>query len=72
VAVGAFAHQDLPFEKLLAEIEPQRDLSRTPLFQVFFNLLNFPSTEVRLPGLTIEGVGAPEPQAKFDMTLYLA
>jgi amino acid adenylation domain-containing protein len=71
VAVGAFEHQDLPFEKLLAEIEPQRDLSRTPLFQVFFNLLNFPSTEVRLPGLTIEGLGAPEPQAKFDMTLYL-
>ncbi len=71
VAVGAFAHQDLPFEKLLAEVEPQRDLSRTPLFQVFFNLLNFPSTEVRLPGLTIEGLGVPEPQAKFDMTLYL-
>ena len=71
VAVGAFAHQDLPFEKLLAEIEPQRDLSRTPLFQVFFNLLNFPSTEVRLPGLTVEGLAAPEPQAKFDMTLYL-
>ncbi|HWN41106.1 MAG TPA: AMP-binding protein, partial [Thermoanaerobaculia bacterium] len=55
----------------LAEIEPQRDLSRTPLFQVFFNLLNFPSTEVRLPGLTVEGLGVPEPQAKFDMTLYL-
>jgi len=71
VAVGAFAHQDLPFEKLLAEIEPQRDLSRTPLFQVFFNLLNFPATEVRLPGLTVEGLGVPEPQAKFDMTLYL-
>jgi hypothetical protein len=71
VAVGAFAHQDLPFEKLLAEIEPQRDLSRTPLFQVFFNLLNFPSTEVRLPGLAVEGLGASEPQAKFDMTLYL-
>ncbi|HVG10758.1 MAG TPA: amino acid adenylation domain-containing protein, partial [Thermoanaerobaculia bacterium] len=71
VAVGVFAHQDLPFEKLLAEVEPQRDLSRTPLFQVFFNLLNFPSTEVRLPGLTIEGIGPPEPQAKFDMTLYL-
>ncbi|HWM91030.1 MAG TPA: amino acid adenylation domain-containing protein [Thermoanaerobaculia bacterium] len=71
VAVGAYAHQDLPFEKLLAEIEPQRDLSRTPLFQVFFNMLNFPSTQVRLPGLTLEGLGAPEPLAKFDMTLYL-
>ncbi|HET9228951.1 MAG TPA: condensation domain-containing protein, partial [Thermoanaerobaculia bacterium] len=71
VAVGAFAHQDLPFEKLLAEIEPQRDLSRTPLFQVYFNLLNFPATELRLPGLTVEPLDVPEPQAKFDMTLYL-
>ena len=71
VAVGAYAHQDLPFEKLLAEIEPQRDLSRTPLFQVFFNMLTFPMPEVRLPGLTVEGLDAPEPHAKFDMTVYL-
>ncbi|HYN21173.1 MAG TPA: amino acid adenylation domain-containing protein [Thermoanaerobaculia bacterium] len=71
VAVGAYAHQDLPFEKLLAEIEPQRDLSRTPLFQVFFNLLSFPVPEIHLPGLTVEGLGAPEPLTKFDMTLYL-
>ncbi|HYG64432.1 MAG TPA: condensation domain-containing protein, partial [Thermoanaerobaculia bacterium] len=72
VAVGAYAHQDLPFEKLLAEIEPQRDLSRTPLFQVFFNLLSFPAPDVRLSGLTIEGLEAPpEAQSKFDMTFYL-
>jgi amino acid adenylation domain-containing protein len=71
-AVGAYAHQDLPFEKLLAELETQRDLSRTPLFQVFFNLLSFPVPAARLPGLTIEGLeAASEPQSKFDMTFYL-
>jgi amino acid adenylation domain-containing protein len=73
VAVGAYAHQDLPFEKLLAELEPQRDLSRTPLFQVFFNLLSFPTSAVRLPGLTVEALdAASEPQSKFDLTFYLA
>ena len=69
--VGAYAHQDLPFERLLEELQPARDLSRTPLFQVFFNMLNLPGAEVSLPGLEVEFLSPPEVGAKFDLTLYV-
>jgi amino acid adenylation domain-containing protein len=71
VTLGAFSHQDVPFEALLARLGVERDLSRTPLFQVFFNLLNLPPSELRLPGLTAEGLSTPEPASKFDMTFYV-
>jgi amino acid adenylation domain-containing protein len=71
-ALGAYAHQDVPFERLLEELAPRRDLSRTPLFQAFFNLLNFPGREIRLPGLALELPGAADAAAKFDLTLYAA
>ncbi|HVR98950.1 MAG TPA: amino acid adenylation domain-containing protein, partial [Thermoanaerobaculia bacterium] len=69
-AVGAFAHQALPLEKLVEEVKPERDLSLTPLFQAAFALQNAPVSSLSLPGLTLsmlagEG-GAP---AKFDLTL---
>ncbi|HEY0782755.1 MAG TPA: condensation domain-containing protein, partial [Thermoanaerobaculia bacterium] len=72
VALGAYDHQDLPFEKLLDELKPPRDLSRTPLFQVFFNMLNLPPTAIELPGLAISTLTAPEVPAKFDLTVYVA
>ncbi|HSK76239.1 MAG TPA: amino acid adenylation domain-containing protein [Thermoanaerobaculia bacterium] len=72
VTLGAFSHQDVPFEALLAELPQQRDLSRTPLFQVMFNLLNLPPAELRLPGLTLEAVALPALPSKFDMTFYVA
>ena len=68
--LAALAHQDLPFEALLEELQPTRDLSRTPLFQVFFNLLNYERAVERLPGLTIEPFPLSERTSKFDLTLY--
>jgi amino acid adenylation domain-containing protein len=70
VCLGAYDHQDLPFDHLLKELQPERDLSRTPLFQVFFNLLSFPDSRIELPGLLIESLIPPEVGAKYDVTLY--
>jgi amino acid adenylation domain-containing protein len=69
--VGAYTHQDLPFEKLLEELQPERDLSRAPLFQVFFNMLNLPEQEISLPGLSVEIVAPQDVGAKFDVTMYV-
>ena len=71
VALGAYEHQDLPFEKLVEELHPQRDLSRTPLFQVFFNMLNREKNQLKLDGVTVEPLNPSEPNAKFDLTLYV-
>ncbi|MCP4654216.1 MAG: amino acid adenylation domain-containing protein, partial [bacterium] len=71
VCEGAYAHQDVPFERLLEELEPERDLSRTPLFQVFFNMLNMPSEELRLPGLQVDLLTPSEFPSRFDLEVYL-
>ncbi|HEX5715932.1 MAG TPA: amino acid adenylation domain-containing protein [Thermoanaerobaculia bacterium] len=71
-ALGAYAHQDVPFEMLLEELRPERDLSRTPFFQVMFNMLNFPQAEAELPDLAVEAFSSPAAGSKFDLTLYVA
>jgi len=71
VTVGAYAHQDIPFEKLLEELQPERDLSRTPLFQVWFNMLSSRDNQLELTNLTVEHLSIPEPPSKFDLTLYV-
>ena len=71
VAMDAYSHQDIPFEKLLIELQPERNLSRTPLFQVFFNMLNLEGGGQQLPGLTAEMIETPDIGSKFDLTIYL-
>jgi len=71
--VEAYSGQDLPFEKLIETLEPERDPGRTPLFQVLFNMLNFEQTQggdVELPGLATRSLPMPELGSKFDLTLY--
>ena len=72
VALDAYAHQDLPFEKLVEVLQPPRDLSRPPLFQALFSLQNTPSSELKLPALTVSSVDAYIPSAKFDISMYVA
>jgi aspartate racemase len=69
VALGAYAHQDLPFEKLLEELYPEQYLSRNPIFQVWFNLLNLEDERMELSGLTIETLSPPDVYSRFDLSL---
>jgi amino acid adenylation domain-containing protein len=70
-ALGAQAHQDLPFEKLVEELRPERRLSHTPLFQVMFALENASGTPLELPGLTLRVLEGEVTATKFDLTLSL-
>ncbi|MCP4659947.1 MAG: AMP-binding protein, partial [bacterium] len=72
VALGAYAHQDLPFEKLVEELDPERDLGRQPLFQVMFLLQNFRRATPELRGIVLSPLEADEATAKFDLTLSLS
>ena len=69
--LGAFAHQDLPFEKLVEELHPARDLSRTPLFQVMFAMQRALLEKVEFPGLEISLLEPESTVAKFDLTLSI-
>src|SRR6185503_1868499 len=71
VTLGAYAHQDLPFEKLVEELEPERDMSRSPLFQVVFGLHNTSEEILEMPGLDAGEAGVGDDSAKFDITIGL-
>ncbi len=71
VCLGAYAHQELPFEKLVEELQPARSLSHTPLFQVLFVLQNTPRSTLALPGVTVSPLDVEGDTTKFDLTLSL-
>jgi amino acid adenylation domain-containing protein len=72
VVLGASEHQDFPFEKLVEELQPERSLSYSPLFQVMFALQSVRGDGLRLPGLTLVPVPTDAVVAKFDLTLFMA
>jgi amino acid adenylation domain-containing protein len=72
VCLGAYAHQDLPFERLVEELHLARNLSRNPLFQVMFVLQNTRLGTLELPGLTLDPLEVDSGTTHFDLTLHVA
>ncbi|MBD2355223.1 amino acid adenylation domain-containing protein [Tolypothrix sp. FACHB-123] len=72
VTLGAYNHQDLPFEKLVEELQPERSLSHTPLFQVLLVMDNVPTANLELPGLTLLPLETNNQKAKFDLALFVS
>ncbi|HWS53679.1 MAG TPA: amino acid adenylation domain-containing protein [Pyrinomonadaceae bacterium] len=70
--LGAYAHRDVPFERVVEELRPERDPSRTPLFQVTFGMQNAPLEVAELPGLTLRPLSFDDDTARFDLTVWLA
>jgi amino acid adenylation domain-containing protein/non-ribosomal peptide synthase protein (TIGR01720 family) len=71
-ALGAYANQDLPFEKLVEELQPERDLSRNPLCDLFFVFQNTPMPSLQLAGLKLASMQVDNATAKLDLTLSLS
>ncbi|MBD0373583.1 MAG: amino acid adenylation domain-containing protein, partial [Pyrinomonadaceae bacterium] len=72
VTLAAYEHQDVPFEKLVEELQPERDLSRMPLFQVMFAFQNAPLPSLELSDVSLELLEVDLGTAKFDLTLNLS
>ena len=70
-ALGAYTHQELPFEQLVEVLQPERSLSHAPLFQVMFVWQNLPGEAQHLPRLTLSDIEVGGGTAKFDLTLFL-
>ncbi len=72
VTLEAYAHQDLPFDKLVEELQPERHLSNTPLFQTLFVMDNVPTYNLQLPGLTLLPIVVKAKIVKFDLALFIS
>ena len=72
VALEAYAHQNVPFEKIVEALQVPRSLNYTPLFQVMFMLQNAPRQRLELPGLTLEELEFDSGTAMFDLTVEMA
>ena len=72
MTIEAYANQDLPFEKLVEELQPGRDTNYNPLFQVLFTLQNTPKVQFELPGLTLKPFEVEHARALFDFRLDMA
>ncbi|HEY9811291.1 MAG TPA: amino acid adenylation domain-containing protein, partial [Halomicronema sp.] len=69
--IEAYAHQDLPFEKIVEKLQPEREPSRNPLFQVSFSLQNTPIQTLQLPDLTLQPLEIETGTAKLDLEFHL-
>jgi len=72
VCLGAYAHQDVPFEKLVEVLQPDRSLSHSPLIQVWFAFQNAPASKLELAGLSLTPLQLETGTAKFDLVLTMA
>ncbi len=70
-SLGAYAHQDLPIERLVSELQPSRDPSRTQMFQAVFALEEDLAKDVTMPGVTAEDLRSDTGTSKFDLTLFV-
>ena len=71
-ALSAYAHQDFPFNKLVEELQPRRDLSHMPIIQAVFALQNTPDKAIELPGLALKPVDVESVTTQFDLSLTVS
>lgn len=71
MTLAAYANQDVPFEKIVEEVRPERSLGHTPLFQVLFALQNVPASTLEMQGLSLNAVRRKPETTKFDLSLYM-
>jgi non-ribosomal peptide synthetase component F len=72
VTLEAYTHQDLPFDKLVEELQPERHFSNTPLFQVLFVMDNVPRYNLQLPGLRLLPIVVKAKIVKFNLALFIS
>jgi non-ribosomal peptide synthetase component F len=71
VTLGAYAHQDMPFDKLVEEIRPERMVRQVPLVNVAFGVQNAPMEEVRLDGVSIKPLVIEQEVSRFDLAIWV-